>query len=123
MKKIIVSIYLTICACLYTITSIAQTINYAVEVSTNTLLIGVEKVEIFEGLIAPIGVEKWKILGTCSNRPNLKIEIFDGYIKPIGIRVVEIVDGLFIGPDVKKICITNARELDRKTLRKLKLIK
>ena len=124
MKKLIVSIYLTIGACLHTSTSFAQTIDYAVEVSTNMLSpMGVEKVEIFEGFIAPIGVEKWQILGACRNRPNLKIEIFDGYIKPIGIRVVEIVDGLFIASDVKKICITNARDLDRRTLRKLKLIK
>ena len=68
--------------------------------------------------------ETWKVVGACSNAPNLTVEILDpGSISSIleDAKQIEIVDNSVFSAD-KKICITNAKDLDTKTLKLLKLI-
>lgn len=84
------------------------TVDYAVEVKSYFADIKVEIVDYF-------GDEKWEIVGACSNQPSVSVEIVDYF----GDKKIEIVD--YFGD--KKICITNPKDLDRKTLKKLKIIK
>ena len=68
--------------------------------------------------------ETWKVVGACSNTPNLTVEILDpGSISSIleDAKQIKIVDNSVFSAD-KKICITNAKELDTETLKLLKLI-
>ena len=68
--------------------------------------------------------ETWKVVGTCSNVPNLTVEILDpGSISSIlgDAKQIKIVDNSIFSAD-KKICITNANDLDAETLKLLKLI-
>jgi hypothetical protein len=83
--------------------SFGITVDYAVEFKSG-LSIADMTIEIVDGL--HIADETWEIVGACSNRPTFSIEI---------------VDGLSIAD--KKICITNPKSLDKKILKKLKLIK
>ena len=98
---------------MYQSSALAQSIDYAVEVKSGLFT---KSVEIVDGMLMPD--ERWRVIGGCSNFPNLKIEIVDGMLMP-DLRV-EIVDGMLM-PD-KTVCITNAKELDVETLKLLKLI-
>lgn len=70
----------------------AQTIDFAVEAVDFFSDVKVEIVDFFAD-------EKWEVVGACRNSPNIKIEFAD-----------------------RKICITNANELDEDLLRSLNLI-
>ena len=68
--------------------------------------------------------ETWKVVGVCSNTPNLTVKILDpGSISSIleDYKTIKIIDSPIFSAD-KKICITNAKDLDAETLKLLKLI-
>lgn len=69
--------------------------------------------------------ETWKVVGACSNSPNLTVEILDPdsltYILE-DAKKIKIVDNSILSSSDKKICITNANDLDKKTLKLLKLM-
>ena len=84
----------------------AQMINYAVE---SVDYLGDMSVNIVDYL----GDESWEVLGACSNTPNLKVNFVD-YLGDISVNIVD-----YLGD--KKICITNADQLDYDLLKKLNL--
>lgn len=84
----------------------AQSINHAVKSVDFFEDVRVKIVDYFED-------EKWQVLGTCANMPDLKVKFVDFFED----KKVKIVDSLAD----KKVCITNARELNAGLIRKLKL--
>lgn len=99
----------------------AQTIDAAVEVATGLGAITADlEVEVSTGLALGAD-EKWEVVGACSNQPSIKVEFVTG-LSAIGADLeVEIVDGLGAISADRKICITNAEELDAEMLKLLKL--
>ena len=99
---------------------LAETIDYAVQVSQSydtysDLTIKISKpYEIFHD-------EVWKVIGSCNNSPNLWIKIAKTYNIYIDLTV-KIAKPYEVFSD-RKICITNANSLDRKTLTALNLIR
>ena len=85
----------------------AQSVDFAVQVNE---YVGDVSVVINEY----VGDESWVIVGACSNSPNLTITINE-YVGEKSVVINE-----YFGD--RSVCITNADELDRETLKKLKLI-
>lgn len=85
----------------------AQNIDFAVQVNE---YVGDISVVINEY----VGDESWVIVGECSNSPNLTITINE-YLGDKSVVINE-----YLGD--KYVCITNVDELDRETLKKLKLL-
>ena len=109
----------------------AQTIDFAVHISepgSISSLMGTDlEIEILDSgsMSSLLGdTEKWQVVGACSNMPNITVEIIDpGSISSIlgDAKKIEIIENSIFGAD-KKICITNANDLDNDMLRILKLI-
>ena len=128
MKKILGILVLGL---LWTGNAYAQTIDFAVLISepgSISSLMGADlEIEILDSgsMSSLLGdTEKWQVVGACSNTPNITVEIIDpGSISSIlgDAKKIEIVENSIFGAD-KKICITNANDLDNDTLRILKLI-
>ena len=85
--------------------SYAELVNYAVQVSDDFSISYDLKIKISDDFSISYD-EKWKVVGACSNTPNIKVKLADDFS---------------ISYD-KKVCITNANSLDRQTLKKLRLI-
>ena len=94
-------------ACLSASIARAQAIDFAVE-SVN-FLADVE-VEIVDFLAD----ETREVVGACSNSPNLQVEFVD-FLADVTVEIVD-----FLAD--RKICITNAEDLDEDLLRELNLI-
>ena len=109
----------------------AERVDFAINVvkssSVNSLLGSDLKIKILDSnnLTTLLGdVETWKVLGVCSNSPNLRLEVLnpDSISSILGdVKKVKIINNPIINAD-KTICITNAKELDTKTLKLFKLI-
>lgn len=87
--------------------SAQTTVHYAVEVVNFFETIRIKIVNLFED-------ETWKVVGVCTNRPNLRVQIVDLF-EDRRIKIVNLFED-------KRVCITNPRNLNEDTLRKLKLI-
>jgi len=128
MKKLLGILFLSL---LFSGNTFAQTIDFAVRISepgSISSLMGADlEIEILDSgsMSSLLGdTEKWQVVGACSNTPNITVEIIDtGSITSIlgDAKKIEIVENSIFGAD-KKICITNANDLDNDTLRILKLI-
>jgi hypothetical protein len=128
MKKLLSILVLYLC---FSGSASAQTIDFAIRISepgSISSLMGAEiKIEILDtGSMSSLlgNTEKWQVVGACSNTPNLTVEILEsGSISSLlgDTKKIEIVENSIFGAD-KKICITNANDLDNDTLRILKLI-
>lgn len=85
----------------------AQTVDLVIEVVPYYEKLKVKIVPYYED-------EKWKIVGGCYNRPNLKIKLVP-YYENLKVKIVPYYED-------RKVCISNIKDLDQDTLRKLKLI-
>ena len=111
--------------------ALPESVDFAVNISKpgsiSSILGSDLKIEILDpGSISSIlgDSETWKVVGACSNTPNLTVEILDpSSISSIlgDAKKIKITDNLILGAD-KTICITNAKDLDAETLKLLKLI-
>ena len=109
----------------------AESVDFAVKISKpgsiSSILGSVLTIKISKpGSISSIlgDTETWKVVGACSNTANLTVKILDpGSISPIlgDYKTIKITDSPIFSGD-KKICITNAKDLDAETLKLLKLI-
>ena len=99
--------FLAVFAFVFPLSTNAQTIDFAVEAVDFFGDTTVEIVDFFAD-------ETWEVVGACSNFADVKIEFVDFFAD----LTVEIVD--FFGD--KKICITNANELEEDLLRSLNLM-
>ena len=128
MKKLLVIVVLSL---LLSGNGKTESVDFAINISEpgsiSSILGSDLTIEIIDpGSIGSIlaDAETWKVVGACSNAPNLTVEILDpGSIGSIleDAKQIEIVDNSVFSAD-KKICITNAKDLDTKTLKLLKLI-
>ena len=85
----------------------AQSIHFAIKVVD---YVADKRIQIVDY----VADERWKVVGGCSNSPNLRIQIVD-YVADKRIKIVDYVAD-------KRVCITNPEELDEETLRILGLI-
>jgi len=113
MRKLTNTIYLTLVVLLGSVgvngNVFAQTVDFAVKITTRSMHKSIYITTREFG-----ADESWKVLGGCSNQPNLTVYITTrefGADKSIYITSSFLAD--------RTVCITNLRDLDAETLRTL----
>ena len=89
----------------------AQTVDFAAEVTSS--FVADLSIRITSSFVAD---ETWRVVGACSNRPNVRIRITSSFVADKSVRITN----SFVAD--RSICITNANSLDEETLRQLGLI-
>lgn len=110
MRKLTVILCLTLAVLLGSASSnssSAQAVHHVVGVGDLFADIKIKIVDLFED-------EKWKVVGACSNVPTLKVKIVDLF-EDQKIKIVDLFED-------KRVCISGANTLDRKTLKLLGLV-
>jgi hypothetical protein len=97
----------------------SETINFATKIAGPYEIFKDLKIEIL-GPYDMFEDETWKIIGACSNKTTLIVEIAGPYDMDVD-KKIKIADKYDIFID-KKTCITNANDLDKDTLKLLRLI-
>lgn len=104
------TLYVVLFLPLFSISASTQTVDFAVRVID--LGLADVSIKIMEYGLAD---ESWKVVGGCSNRPNLTVKIMEYGLADKTIKIVE------YGLADRTICITNADQLDEETRTKLGL--